>query len=238
MQMEFFAKIKAGLSEPRLNTYGQDNAEDITILSRYLLNAALSEALYPLLQGIEICLRNEIDRAVSEKYGRDWITAPADFLDRREKLQIGKAKAALRKDRKPETRDYLIAELSFGFWTSLLDRRYERTLWQTQMKNTFREMPKADRTRKHLCARFNQIRKLRNRVFHHGRIIHWKDLPKQHRDIIEAVGWISPQIRELTEKLDTFETTFRAGLTPWTDKIRTHWPKTWPRQTGNKSKPN
>lgn len=225
MQIEFFAKIKAGLSEPRLNTYGQDNAEEIIILSRYLLNAALSEALYPLLQSIEVCLRNEIDRAVSEKYGSDWITTPADFLDRREKQQIGKAKAALRKDRKPETRDYLIAELSFGFWTSLLDRRYERALWQTLLKNTFQEMPKAERTRKTLCARFNEIRKLRNRVFHHGRIIHWKNLSQQHRDIIEAIGWISPEIRELTEKLDTFEVAYRAGLNPWMNKIRAHWPK-------------
>jgi hypothetical protein len=85
-------------------------------------------------------------------------------------------------------------------------------------------MPKSERTRKTLSTRFNRIRKLRNRNFHHGRIIHWKDLFQQRADIIEAIGWISPEVRELTEKLDTFTDTYSAGIEPWTKKIRSHWP--------------
>ena len=226
MQIEFYTKIQAILSETRLGTYGQDDAEEIIILSRYLLNSALSQALYPLLQSIEICLRNTIDHAVSEKYGDGWLNLPAAFLDQRECRQIRKAKQSLRNSGLPETKGHIIAELSFGFWTSLLDRRYERSLWQSSIKTAVPHMPKSERTRKALSARFNQIRKLRNRTFHHGRIIHWKDLPEQHQNMIEAIGWISPEVRELTEKLDTFEAVYNNGLTPWKNKIREHWPKT------------
>jgi hypothetical protein len=85
-------------------------------------------------------------------------------------------------------------------------------------------MPNSQRTRKTLSTRFNRIRTLRNRIFHHGRIIHWKDLPQQHTEILEAIGWISPELKELTEKLDTFPATYAAGIAPWTEKIRSHWP--------------
>jgi hypothetical protein len=224
MQIEFYTKIKAILSETRLATYGQDDAKEVIILSRYLFNSALSQALYPSLQSIEICIRNTIDHAMSEKYGDDWLFVPPVFLDLRECCQISNAKKSLKNAGLPETKGHLIAELSFGFWTSLLDRRYERSIWQSCITSAFPNMPKSERTRKTLSTRFNRIRKLRNRNFHHGRIIHWKDLFQQRADIIEAIGWISPEVRELTEKLDTFTDTYSAGIEPWTKKIRSHWP--------------
>jgi len=70
----------------------------------------------------------------------------------------------------------------------------------------------------------NRIRKLRNRIFHHGRIIHWKKLSQQHQEIIESIGWISPELREMAEALDTFQSTYDDGLNPWIEKIRSHWP--------------
>lgn len=224
MQIEFFSKIRAGLSPSRLDSYGQDHAEEVVILARYLLNSALSEALYPLLQSLEICLRNEIDRVISDKHGADWITAPADFLNWREQRQIARAKLNLKKNKLPLSRDNLIAEMNFGFWTTLLDVRYERSLWQSLLGKSFLQMPKSERTRKKLSSHFNQIRKLRNRIFHHGRIVHWKNLPQQHVDIIEAIGWMSPELREMAEALDTFKVTYDAGLNPWIEKIRSHWP--------------
>ena len=224
MQVEFFTKIREGLSPSRLDSYGGDGAEEVIVLSRYLLNSALSEALYPLLQSLEICLRNEIDRVVSNEYGGDWITAPATFLNRKEIRQINRAKINLRKNKLPLSRDNLIAELSFGFWTTLLDVRYERALWQKLLGKSFRQMLKSERTRKKLSARFNRIRKLRNRIFHHGRIVHWKNLPQQHLEIIESIGWISPELRDMAEALDTFHEIYKDGLNPWIDKIRSHWP--------------
>ncbi len=224
MQIEFFRKIRDGLYPSRLDSYGGDGAEEVVILARYLLNSALSEALYPLLQSLEICLRNEIDRVVSDEHGTDWITAPAPFLNRKETRQISRAMINLKKSRQPLSRDNLVAEMSFGFWTTLLDVRYERSLWQKVLGQSFRQMPKNERTRKKISSRFNRIRKLRNRIFHHGRIVHWKNLPQQHLDIIESIGWMSPEMREMAEALDSFKATYDAGLNPWKEKIRSHWP--------------
>jgi hypothetical protein len=135
MQTDFFTKIKTTLSATRLHTYAQDEAKEVIVLARYLFNSALSQALYPSLQGIEICLRNAINEAACEIYGEDWLSVPASFIDQRERTQIANAKKALHKNELPETNGYLVSELSFGFWTSLLDRRYERTLWQKKHYN-------------------------------------------------------------------------------------------------------
>jgi len=37
-------------------------------------------------------------------------------------------------------------------------------------------------------------RELRNRVFHHERIIHWADLDSRHAAIMETLGWISSEL--------------------------------------------
>lgn len=44
---------------------------------------------------------------------------------------------------------------------------------------------------KTLDQRWKRIRDLRNRVFHHERILHWNDLDQQHAEILEAIYWIS-----------------------------------------------
>ena len=69
------------------------------------------------------------------------------------------------------------------------------------------------------------LRELRNRVFHHERILHWKDLDVRHAAMLETIGWISPELEELTLKLDRFTATRNAGTQPWMDKLTRHWPK-------------
>ena len=112
---------------------------------------------------------------------------------------------------KPIEPDRIIAELTFGFWTSLLDRRYER-LWHQIIRTTFPHMPRTNRTRQNLSSRFNKIRNLRNRVFHHEPIWYWQDLQQQHQDMLEALSWMSPEMKELVMTVDRFETTYNDGL--------------------------
>ena len=223
MQVEFYLKIKEAFSASRIECYRGGNFCDAEVLAGYLLNSALSEALYPLLQNLEVCFRNEIDRVVSIKFGVNWILERPAFLNEKEILKINQAKFSLEKTRSVISHDSLVSELNFGFWTSLLDVRYERPLWQGLIGKSFTEMPRRERTRKNLSARFNKIRKLRNRVFHHGRIIHWIDLEKQHYEIIEAIGWISKEVQDLVTVLDNFTVTYDAGLNPWLRKISDNW---------------
>lgn len=67
---------------------------------------------------------------------------------------------------------------------------------------------------------------LRNRVFHHERIIHWKDLKQQHEQLLGAIKWISDDLYELALVLDRFTPIYDAGIQPWKEKIRSHWPRT------------
>jgi hypothetical protein len=75
-----------------------------------------------------------------------------------------------------------------------------------------------------LDTRWKRIRDLRNRVFHHERIIHWTDLDAQHTAILEVIGWITPELRQMVLALDRFSMIRQQGLNPWIEKIQQHWP--------------
>jgi len=88
----------------------------------------------------------------------------------------------------------------------------------------FVQAPRSERDMKKLDIRWQNIRDLRNRIFHHERIIHWKDLDAKHADICCVIGWISPELHEMARALDRFTTLRHDGLDPWIEKIRHHWP--------------
>jgi hypothetical protein len=69
-----------------------------------------------------------------------------------------------------------------------------------------------------------RLRELLNRVFHHERIIHWTNLDEQHASLLEVIGWIAPELRELAEALDRYSQTRADGVDPWIEKLGHHWP--------------
>ncbi len=104
-----------------------------------------------------------------------------------------------------------------------MDRRYDVHFWRPLLKPTFPAMPKRIRTRRDLSRRFNQIRELRNRIFHHERIWDWtyngRGLVQQHQDIREALGWVSPVLLNTIDLFDRFPDTFAAGPAPFKAKL-------------------
>jgi hypothetical protein len=225
MQEDFYKKLEAALSSERLSAYGQDNPGPCIVMARYLWNIAICETLYSPLQMCELALRNAIHAAMTACYGQlGWY----DMVDLAAwgYSQVDEAKQRIAKAGKPVTPGRVVAELHFGFWTSLFEDHYERRtkFLPKGIKKVFPGMPKSQHKRKGIKARLEQIRQLRNRVFHHERIIHWKDLPDQHAHIIETLGWISPELSEMTLKLDRFLNTYKAGIDPWIAQLRNHWP--------------
>lgn len=93
------------------------------------------------------------------------------------------------------------------------------------LKYGFFRCLKSEKNQKYQEMRWDGIRRLRNRIFHHERIIHWNDLPQQHKDLIETIGWISPDLEDMSLQLDRFAGVHRDGITPWIEAIRSHWPK-------------
>ena len=117
----------------------------------------------------------------------------------------------------------MIAELSFGFWTSLFNLEYERSLVHKLLKDRKRFFPalsRSKRKRKTLSSRMNGIRNLRNRVFHHEPVWHWSDLVNHHDKILEGIHWINPPLKEYVEHLDRFRDIYRKGPVSYHDSLQ------------------
>jgi hypothetical protein len=69
-------------------------------------------------------------------------------------------------------------------------------------------------------GRLTRIRKLRNRVFHHERILHWTDLERQHSAMVETLAWISPEIQSLAPLVDRFPQVYALGAAPYIAHVR------------------
>lgn len=215
MQSNFVARLTTALSTERLAAYQNrlGPTRDLDLFAHYAWNMALSEAFYPALQVLEVTLRNTIHEAVSRRSGRsDWYDDLRIVQFSKDRDMVNQARNTLALKHKPPDPGRMVAELSFGFWTSLLDRRYEQVLWPVLLKSCFPFMPRALRTRANLSKRFQRIRTLRNRIFHHEPIWYWQDLRQQHTDILEAISWIEPTARDLAVAVDKFPAVHGAGL--------------------------
>ncbi len=104
-----------------------------------------------------------------------------------------------------------MANLTLGFWLSLFRIRYEQVLWPKLLEPVFPHCPRNQRTRQNAYLRLDQIRRLRNRVFHHEPIWRLPDLSEQHLLILETIGWISPVMLAMTEMLDRFSSVYTRG---------------------------
>ncbi|MCC6506095.1 MAG: hypothetical protein IT475_11695 [Aquimonas sp.] len=214
MQESTIQQLLLALSTERLSSYlrqAPQAALDAQHVGRYAWNMLLSESLYPSLQMLEIVLRNTVHNSAKNEFGRDdWFDVPG-LLRTNETDAIRNAKNVLNRKNRATEPSRIVAELSFGFWTSLLDRRYEQTLWPKMLTSAFPYIPRKLRTRKDISARINALRALRNRVFHHEPIWHWQDLTQKHHELIEAIAWISPAARDLVSTVDRFSDVAKQG---------------------------
>lgn len=180
MNRVFFNRVETHLNPERLDAYRQDGVDEVTTLARYLLNMALCESLYSPLQMAEIALRNALHVSLSGREGTDaWYdTIP---LPEWQKGQVVDAKRRLNRLGKPLNSGRVIAELTFGFWVGFFTRPHMTSgLAYHIAKTAFAQAPPAERNIPKLAAKWQRIRGLRNRVFHHERILHWQDLSDQH----------------------------------------------------------
>jgi hypothetical protein len=226
MNSAFFQKIEGILHTERIDAYRQDGADAKLTMARYSFNMALSESLYPALQFSEIALRNTIHQALTVRCGTDaWYDSPASKLIPWQKDRVSDAKKSLENFGKLVTPGRMVAELNFGFWTGFFNKAHGQTgIGHHLAKKAFPHASPNERDLIRLGIRWKDIRDLRNRVFHHERILHWKDLDTRHQAILEIIGWMSPELHDLGGSLDRFSSIRRTGLKPWLSKLERHWP--------------
>jgi hypothetical protein len=167
------ALIEYFFSVERLHKYFCMFPDDETMaIELYKANIKLSESLYSILSVTEIALRNRINLVLSKNFGiADWFHEIKKYPDFNElSLEIDSAIEKITRRQEQITTGKITAELTFGFWTSLFNARYEKVLWKS-LRHCFPNLPKSERQRHKISAPLNKIRFLRNRVFHHEPII-------------------------------------------------------------------
>ena len=99
----------------------------------------------------------------------------------------------------------IIAELTLGFWVSLLNAEYERILWK-DLRRAFPYMPKKDKQRKNILAPLNRFRTFRNRVFHNESICWNLDhVVGMHKEFVTLLGWINKDLPAWLNEIERFE---------------------------------
>ena len=103
------------------------------------------------------------------------------------------------------TPDKINGELTMGFWVLLFNTRYERYLWK-DLRKAFPGMPKEMRQRKYISGPLNDIRALRNRVFH-NESISWSlaRLENLHCSILKVCEWINPTLPLWIKTVERFD---------------------------------
>ena len=189
--------------------------DDVRALALYEWNSALCASFYPPLQAVEVGFRNACHRSMQAKFGLDWPLDPA-FLGLNISIhkQIEQAisrqrQAARQKLPKKQQSQFVyqpftpqvIAGLSLGFWTMLLGKEFDVTLWRTALCNAFRAYTSANGAnvaRSRAAGLFNDVRIFRNRVFHHEPLWKRRSLQDDLDRLFTAAGWISPELETWT----------------------------------------
>jgi len=191
------AALLSALSGPRLEAYRLDAHESLrVVLGRYRWNIALGQSFLPPLHLIEVTLRNNLHRVISQHYGMDaWYDREHRVLAQSMQEDVARARSRLVEQQKSVEPGRVVAELGFGFWTGLLGKEYEQRLWPSLLKSAFPHMLKKDRTRAKVALRFRDIRqKLRNRISHHEPICRMSNLAQLYDDLLDAIRWLSPNV--------------------------------------------
>lgn len=185
----FIDALKNNLSSSRLDPYSiyfncENEAEALGV---YQWNKAVSTAFYPLLQAVEITLRNSIHNAARLHFSgnSEWFLM-GRFPNSKKFVESKVYKYRNNWVTPRPTANDAISKLTFGYWVTLLTNTYDDSvnnsqLWPTLIPAAFPNASGYKATRSFIFERFELIKDFRNRVSHHEPL--WKI-----KDIIDGGG--------------------------------------------------
>lgn len=221
--------VSAARLQPYLNAANQNKEKALEL---YKINIKLSETLYPFFSIFEVTLRNRIATVLINKYGENWFNGNrGKWVDGVTKMNanpgtninsstgnleldaLKKVKEKLNKDRINIIYDNIIAELNLGFWIGLLIKKsYRKEIWHHHIADLFPNVnPKhytSDKKQKQMFTKFDNIKHLRNRVFHHDPIVvssySFQKLLTTYLEGYKLISWLSKDICRLLTSQDIF----------------------------------
>lgn len=185
------------ISQERLKSY--ENLEE------YKQNLYFSEQYYLLLSVFEISLRNSIDFRLCSEYGNNWLndnTLP--FMQDRRQKQVKKVEEKIRKRGENVTHNKVVAELSFGFWTSLFNDDCSNIMRISDIKKIFPNLPpkkQSNINRKIISKKLNDIRLFRNRVFHYEKVINKPEYNNIREEILKLLCYFDEEIYDFAKNM-------------------------------------
>lgn len=129
-------------------------------------------------------MRNSMATALSR--GLENFSPGYPWVDHGEKIR--EVTARINRSGQNVTHGRVVAGLTFGFWATLVDKKYEE-LWRQSLRFAFRHSP-GDRST--VAGYVKGLHQLRNRVAHHKSILAM-DPVLELQKILELVSWISPE---------------------------------------------
>lgn len=193
VQQSLIEQLRPVISDERIGTYLTAAGFDTDrALRLYIWNALIGEAFHLPIQSVEVGLRNRINAHLINLYGPRWWQEQV-FLTMAGRERASEIETALRRIRNRGASldtGQVVATLSFGFWASLLQKKYNPPLWGGRLSTAFPYLPPGT-SRGDLANRVKRVADFRNRVWHHEPIIK-KDLLAEYSVAMELLGWICP----------------------------------------------
>jgi hypothetical protein len=185
--------LEPTLSSARIGTYMLAAGHDATrALALYQWNAQLGEAFHLPIQSVEIALRNRINGVLIQNFGVDWWKDPAflALVEKRQSDAIDEVKTRISKRGQPVVTGQIVAGMSFRFWVTMLDARYNPSVWSHALAAGFPHLP-AKTTRGDLQKAARHIANFRNRIWHHEPIFK-ANITAEYSRCIEMLAWLCP----------------------------------------------
>ncbi|MES0834701.1 hypothetical protein [Nocardiopsis tropica] len=176
---------------PRLAPYlalaGGDRGRALAL---YEWGARVSAAAFEDIAHLEVLLRGGMDRVLRAHFreaerGIPWFLLPVPGGEYVAEAS-GRVRERLRQEGR-ETRDQVVAAMSFGFWSGMLGPGYEE-LWRACLHRAF---PGSSGRRAEVAATAEGVRRFRNRIAHHDSVL-GVDFPFEVRQVAELAAFVDP----------------------------------------------
>ena len=219
-----YSKLEYYVSEPRLNRFlVACNDSSVKAEKLYSINLKVAQAAYPLLNLFEIFLRNAINAEISYYFNDpDWIiNQQSGFMSNTSlsksnffiKKSVVQAQSIIQRKGGTATAGKIIAEQSFGFWTSLFEPHHFRLIGGAPLKCFTKKPPHVNRSI--LATKLDEVRSFRNRVYHNepicfsGAQINFSGTNAIMQDIYDMLNWMDPELTVFVSQFDEVERQFR-----------------------------
>lgn len=209
-----YNKLEYFVSQPRLDRFliatGNSKSKAQKL---YRINLRVSQSFYPVFNLFEIFLRNIINYQISSHFANpNWIITEKNrfmfdpslvgsryFL----RKSVQKAENTITRKGGTITAGKVIAEQSFGFWTSLFDTHHYRLIGGVII-HCFPNKP-TTMNRSLINQKLNRIREFRNRVYHNepicfsGSTIDFSNAILIKQEMYELLEWIDTDLSEYVD---------------------------------------